>query len=123
MVPTRRQYLTAAAGVGAGFAGCFGLGDPELIVENGMSEEITVKVDVTRLSDRRLVVNTQRTISAGDTSEFLDPFEEAGEYRVQVVGTGVDASGGERTVEVTDSDDVTWRAAVTSSGVRFSGPG
>jgi hypothetical protein len=119
MVPSRRQYIVTTGIALTGLAGCLGLGDPDLVVENQLEQSVTVDVDVTRMSDMRVVVQEEESIGAGETTEFLDPFDEPSEYRIQILAGAVN-TGGEKTVEKTEDDGLKIRATLESDSLTFT---
>jgi hypothetical protein len=117
MVPTRRQTLTTI-GLAVSVTGCLGFGEPDLVVENELEQSVTADVDITRMSDMREVVRTDRSIASGTTTDFMHVFDESSEYRIQITAREANA-GGEKTVHASD-DSSTIRASLVPDGVRFT---
>lgn len=130
--PTRRRFLgvtaagypastaasSASAAVLAGLAGCIGRGTSELVVENGFDRQVTVAVEITRLSDGLVVLTSQPSVASGTTVQFPIA-DEGGSYRVSVVATDANA-GGSELVQVPDDGAVRLRATVVPGGVDFT---
>lgn len=118
MVPTRRQFLTTIVTALSGIAGCLGVEDPDVIIENRLNNSVTVNVDITRLSDMRVIVQTDRSINDGETTPLTDPISEPDTYRIQITTQGANA-GGEKTFQVDNFDSVEIRIVVDSKDVTF----
>jgi hypothetical protein len=117
---SRRDTLTVGiGGLATALSGCLGFGDPDLIIENDLDQSVTADIDITRLSDMRVVVQTDRSIGASETTEFTNPMDESSEYRIQVT-TREANSGGEKTLQIDDADSVKIRATIASDGVTFT---
>ena len=117
MVPTRRQTL-ATIGLAVSVAGCSVIGEPDLVIENKREQSVTADIDITRMSDMRMIVRTDRSIGSGDTTEFSNPFDESDEYRIQITTREANV-GGEKTVK-TDDESIKIRASINSNGVTFT---
>ncbi|QKY16285.1 hypothetical protein [Halorubrum sp. CBA1229] len=116
MPSTRRQMLVPVGASLLGVAGCLGLGDPNLVINNELNQRITANIDITRMSDMRVVMRTGRSIGAEETTKLSYPFEEPGEYRIQI--TAQEATvGGETTVFVDESAVI--HATLDPDGVSF----
>jgi hypothetical protein len=99
-----------------GVVGCLGLGDPNLVINNELNRRITANIDITRLSDMRVILQTDRSIGAEETTKLSSPLEEAGEYRIQITAQGRNV-GGETTVFVDESAVI--HATLNPDGVSF----
>jgi hypothetical protein len=119
MVPTRRQTIATLGAALAGIAGCFGVDNPNLVVENDRSRSVTADVKVIRMSDMRVIVWADRSIVPDETTAFPNPFDEPDEYRIRVLAPEANV-GGEETFRVDAADAVEVRAVVGSDGVRFT---
>jgi len=71
MVPTRRQTL-ATIGLAVSVAGCSVIGEPDLVIENKREQSVTADIDITRMSDMRMIVRTDRSIGSDDTTALLN---------------------------------------------------
>jgi hypothetical protein len=118
MVPTRRKTL-ATIGLALSVAGCSGFGDPDLVIENELDQSVTASVDITRMSDMQVIVQKDRSIESGGTTDFLNPFDKSAEYRIQITTDEANA-GGEQTAEQADDDPIKLRASINSNGVTFA---
>jgi hypothetical protein len=119
MVPTRRQSLTTIVAAFSGIAGCLGVEDSDVIIENRLNNPVTIDVDITRLSDMRVIVQTDRSIDAGETTAFTDPISEPDTYRIQITTQGGN-TGGEKTFQVDNVDSVEISIVIGSEGVTFT---
>jgi hypothetical protein len=99
-----------------GVAGCSGLGDPNLVINNELNQRITVNIDITRMSDMRVMMRTNRSIGAEETTKLSYPSEEPGEYRIQITAQETNV-GGETTVFVDESAVI--HATLDPDGVSF----
>ena len=102
MPSTRRQMLVPVGASLLGVAGCLGLGDPNLVINNELNQRVTVNIDITRVSDMRVVMRTDRSLGAEKTATLLYPLDEPGEYRIQITAQEANI-GGETTVFVDES--------------------
>ncbi|WP_152421903.1 hypothetical protein [Halorubrum saccharovorum] len=116
MPSTRRQMLVPVGASLLGVAGCLGLGDPNLVINNELNQRITANIDITRMSDMRVVMRTDRSIGAEETTKLSYPLEEAGEYRIQITAQEGNV-GGETTVFVDESAVI--HATLNPDGVSF----
>ena len=116
MPSTRRQMLVPVGASLLGVAGCLGLGDPNLVINNELNQRITVNIDITRMSDMRVMMRTNRSIGAEETTKFSYPSEEPGEYRIQITAQETNV-GGETTVFVDESAVI--HATLDPDGVSF----
>ena len=99
-----------------GVAGCLGLGDPNLVIDNKLDQRVTVNIDITRASDMRVVMRTDRSLGASEKMALSYPVDEPGEYRIQITAQEAN-TGGEITVSVDES--VVIHAALGPDGVSF----
>ena len=116
MPSTRRQMLASVGASLVGVAGCLGLGDPNLVIDNDLNQRVTVNIDITRASDMRVVMRTDRSLGAEETTALSYPVDESGEYRIQITAQEAN-TGGETTVSVDKS--VVIHAALGPVGVSF----
>lgn len=121
MVPTRRQILATIVFSVSGIAGCLSFGSPELVIENNLDQSVTIDTDITRMSDKRIVVQAERSIESNKTTEFSNPFDQPGQYRIQIT-THETNSGGEKSIQTDDAESVEIRATIGSDGVTFTKP-
>jgi hypothetical protein len=116
MPSTRRQMLVPIGASLLGVAGCLELGDPNLVINNELNQRVTVNIDITRASDMRVVMRTDRSLEAEETTALSYPINEPGEYRIQITAQEAN-TGGEKTVSVDES--VVIHATLGPDGVSF----
>ncbi len=116
MPSTRRQMLVPVGASLLGVAGCLGLGDPNLVINNELNQRVTVNIDITRMSDMRVVMRTDRSLGAEETATLLYPLDEPAEYRIQITAQEANI-GGETTVFVDESAAI--HATLYPDGVSF----
>jgi hypothetical protein len=100
-----------------GLAGCLGVRNPKLVINNELNQRVTVSIDITRTSDMRVVVRTDRSVEAEETTTLSNSFGEPAEYRIQITAHEANA-GGETTVYIDES--VVIDASLGPSGVSFN---
>ena len=116
MPSTRRQLLVPVGVSLLGAAGCLGLGDPNLVINNELNQRVTANIDITRVSDMRVVNRADRSLEVGETTALSYPLDEPGEYRIQITAQEANV-GGETTVFVDESTVI--HATLDLDGVSF----
>ncbi len=116
MPSTRRQMLVPIGVSLLDAAGRLGLGNQSLMINNELNQRATVKIDITRVSDMRMVMRTDRSLRAEETTTLSYPLGESRESRIKITAQEANV-GGESTVVVDKSAVI--HATLNPDGVSF----